>query len=980
MIDRYETPVITSEAKLFFILAGAITIGLSLLGKGTFSDAFGQTVTKAGIWTFWLGILLVMLPVAIWISRTIAIRQKGGKADFFPALILNKNFAHVNTQTVKANDPTSIEFGEAFRDLMKEIRAQNVRLIIVIDNIDRIDEDEAMQIWANARSFFLSSHDDNNLDSEPYHPTVVLPVDAQSISQMFAIGADEKHGDRIARSFINKTFDVTFDVPSPVMSDWKRYLFDRMKFCLGSIFSEERYFRTRQLLESWFASTDTPITPREINKSLNRIVALLMQWGDSEIAFESIVYYSINRERIGENIAVEIARQDHPLVGMTEDWAREIAAIYFGVSVELAAQVLMTEPIRNAILTYDPKLLQPYRKMAGFGDIFEQVTADLPADEQRPSPNLEVVTNAARLLAQEPEGGVWHTLAWKNLVGAFNSLEPGAAPGDLAERISPFFDGVESVDASDFVRTIERILDAIVSSEKLASAVMTDAAKVAHGAIEFARKMEVRLPIVDMTGDAARYLRRLAAIQDYSEVQKRLRTNASQKEVTDELVRRITDEEEAETVPLLLPFLSSDAAKLMFRAPFESLSEIVVAAEGAARNHEGGTQVFRSAVKSLAAKGGFLEPRLAALERLGQDGRFENQLGAVAGSGDAETIAIVLAILIWKQADIASPVGSSWSDFLEKYPTTPALVNRHLDGILDAQLPIEILSDCYESRYRNRILITAIMDERVRRGSLGRLSSEKVLGNLASYSRMMHWSLKDKFAKLLANYEKFWPNVKTMPWSESMFEAAVLLQKQGGAQGDRIKSELLEKVQKSSDAEWLAVVEKGTEPYQVATKVLDATDLKFGLNSPLTSVLVSSAPKASTENKAMRARWFELAELLSAPGRRKAIEAMGTAVLQAPAAEKIKILKAGGIRLLSEAGFDKRPDQAIDQLVLPLSRSAKGRELLRDRAAQVRPFMDAASKGAKGKVIQFLAESASSIDEDRKHWGEMMQRAWGLSA
>lgn len=185
-VDQYETPIITPEAKLFFFLAIFMAFGASLLGLDTFKEALSPASTPVGQWTFVVALMFIFAPPVAWLLRYCMELSAGRKANFFPNIIFNKTLDHKNVVTQKSVEPTSIEFGQSFRDLMKEIRLKNKRLAIVIDNIDRIDENEAMKIWANARSFFLSSHDDNEVHSEPYHPVVILPIDAKSISNIFS--------------------------------------------------------------------------------------------------------------------------------------------------------------------------------------------------------------------------------------------------------------------------------------------------------------------------------------------------------------------------------------------------------------------------------------------------------------------------------------------------------------------------------------------------------------------------------------------------------------------------------------------------------------------------------------------------------------------------------------------------------------------------------------------------------------------------
>jgi hypothetical protein len=176
---------------------------------------------------------------------------------------------------------------------------------------------------------------------------------------------------------------------------------------------------------------------------------------------------------------------------------------------------------------------------------------------------------------------------------------------------------------------------------------------------------------------------------------------------------------------------------------------------------------------------------------------------------------------------------------------------------------------------------------------------------------MVHWSLRDKFADLLTSYELFWRNIQSVPWSQNLYESALLLQKGGGETAARVKSELASRLQAATEADWLRAIEHGAEPYQIATKLLEPHDLKLGVSSSLTTALESGASAAASGSKAMRERWFELAETSSPVGRRKAMEAMGAAALGLGSVDKVKLLKAGGSRLLSEPVLLKNPTRPL---------------------------------------------------------------------
>lgn len=720
---REEIPLITGEGKLVFFLAGSMALGLSFLGLDTFRDGMGKTVTDAGVWTLFLAAILIIGPLLIWLCYYAYRLDSDQKPSFFPDHLLNRTLGPIYTLTQKNLDPTSIEFGREFRNLMKEVAANGFRLAIIIDNMDRVDDKEAMRIWANARSFFLSDEDNNQLDSADFHPTLILPIDFRSISQMFAIETSEDKGERLAQSFINKTFDVTFEVPAPVMSDWKRYLDFKMRECLRMHYSTDRAFRVRQFMEIWF-NTGIPITPREINKALNRLVALLMQWKDSAIPFVVIAWFSINRALIGEHIEQEVLNPDHPLSRFSDDWARQIAALYYGIDPELAGQVLMTAPIQRAILSNRPQNLERYRQLPGYDDILHQVTENLPSDDKRPYPNFEVITNAARILALEEDTGPWHGASWRNLVIAFNSITGSAynvSPDQFTERLTPFFDIVERSEAEIFAETVMVMIDRMISADNISSATFEAAGAAGTKLIEFAHRLEFEPPIFDVTGDSAKFMAILSGTRDYPVAQVRIRNESGHDKHIQELQRRAADPLAALSVPTLVTLLTSPDAALMINKPFENVDQLIQSFEGLARSNPGDSPVFIGAVRSLAAIGGFDEPRRLALERLGRDGTLVNQLASVAGYGDEEALAILLAVMVVVKENIGSPKGLTWSSLFSEFSNIVKATNDILDTLLGDETAIDVLYGAYEANYRPHGLIEALANDRVRRNEMGPL-------------------------------------------------------------------------------------------------------------------------------------------------------------------------------------------------------------------------------------------------------------------
>jgi len=102
-------------------------------------------------------------------------------------------------------------------------------LVIVMDNLDRLNTDEAREIWATMRTFF-------ELDREAeWRERVWLIVPyAPSVLKHFW-SPDEKEGE-LPSAFASKTFQITLHVPPPVLSDWDKFL----EKCLKEAFPQHK--------------------------------------------------------------------------------------------------------------------------------------------------------------------------------------------------------------------------------------------------------------------------------------------------------------------------------------------------------------------------------------------------------------------------------------------------------------------------------------------------------------------------------------------------------------------------------------------------------------------------------------------------------------------------------------------------------------------------------------------------------------------
>ena len=453
--DTTTTPLFTTAGRWMLLSIAFVPLGVSLLGYDTLENALKPHASGPAQWALGLGLAFALLPlIAALLLYTIwrpfgSVRQSRGRTIFSKSfwlthrkpyhdeliisLFMNKTTEKVLNVTARRPDPTSIEFQGIFRELMGEASSSGNKFVFVIDNLDRLAEAEALQIWATIRSFFLGASE-TALLRRPHHvPTIILPIDPDAVRRMFQVAHDLTMAGDLAQAFMDKTFDVTFDVPEPVMSDWRKYLGRQINTAFGTQVNSYwpiKFFEDRKRRHK------EKITPRAIIKFVNSVMSYHLQSPDEQIDLSVISYFAANRDEVRDNV-LRFVTDERVIVPPIRNWQIQVAALYYGVPISKAAQVLLSDPLMGAIAGRNQKALEDLARIPGFAIELERMIAEIPNTEPNNQVKFEFVTNASILLGAL-KGGVgdgaeeiWRALGKHYLASTF----PSPMPNDLDVRI-----------------------------------------------------------------------------------------------------------------------------------------------------------------------------------------------------------------------------------------------------------------------------------------------------------------------------------------------------------------------------------------------------------------------------------------------------------------------------------------------------------------------------------------------------------------
>ena len=141
--------------------------------------------------------------------------QRDGLSDF-PALVTGQASTETHTTVTQTSDPTSVEFESVFHDLIGEALKRNDRkLLLVIDNLDRVQSSDALSIWSTMQT--LLGHSDNNKPKWFDRVWVLIPYDSDAILRLWdnSDGFESKSPNKtLTETFLDKTFQIRFRVPA----------------------------------------------------------------------------------------------------------------------------------------------------------------------------------------------------------------------------------------------------------------------------------------------------------------------------------------------------------------------------------------------------------------------------------------------------------------------------------------------------------------------------------------------------------------------------------------------------------------------------------------------------------------------------------------------------------------------------------------------------------------------------------------------
>jgi KAP family P-loop domain len=881
--------------------------------------AFGLPFSPYFVAAFWIALAPFLALVGI--SSYRAIQSLRGKQVGGGLTALFANKAKEVRRDLKRTDPepTALEFQKFFRDLLELVRQSgDRRLVFVVDNLDRLPDQELMALWSSIRGLF---HGEAQVGGQR-SPTLLLPLDFTAVQRLY----DKKEG--VAQGFADKTFDLVFRVPAPVNSLWQRYLRDRMEYVFGANARPDWMDVAARILED--GDVDSRL-PRAINIYVNELATLWLQWRREDVSFAAIAYYAARRGDL-ETQPWRMLQQPIPWMAEFDPrWTRGVAAIHYGAAPEVASQILIEEPLRDAITKFDRSAFLELGRLEGFGTVLRRTV-----EAYRTGGSSLSVTNAALLMAELDamyDSNV--RLAWACVADGVRS------------------DGWEPASELD-IKALSLILKHNAAPAR---------ARVRAG---LGDKLQHRheTEIAAASGSIAAALRLAAhSAEEDNERYEPISLPASAKAA---IVMAQDLGKDASLATIVVPDAKLGSELVAYRVAQMKPSRPVVDALVVWRPDFVWSSVYSAAIS--AVREGNTEAAIRVAELFGEIWRadpgaraalsstlgsevFLQRLVSLVDNRDAIGVALVSAVLLLPE-EPEPRLGGMWRTL----GPDDDLIGR-IDHWLIAFAPDLSIDDLLARAARQSEVLSLVRAIVRRRVSLDpdAVSPKGAVKQLDRYLELLPPSVEPIFWQAIMCSPDFWRGLEKRPYAESDFQVAHSMAAVAeGRWAQQAHGFLVSRLSAASSADWRAALERGG-PLFDQLAALPAGGSPLSGNSIAEALTISSATLVAKADTPLQTRWLEVVGRLGPTAQKHAYRALAGQMLEARAQRPARLLRTMGRALLKALRSLNRPELVLRKIVLPALQRPTDAIWLGQHATAIAAIVGAAPKGA-------ITEALGEID------------------
>ena len=405
-------------------LSGAAVWGVCLVAAfAVLTVISGVLLDNVHCFPIWLAILMDLSPVIVGVCLASYYRIKDGNWDRTCKLISQREDDTIDEEYTSSEEPSVAEFKNWMRAISNNIggvKSKYKRLVIVFDNMDRLPSEKVLQLWSSIYTFFAGG--------EFERIWTIIPYDYKHLCDAI-YGSSEREDNRAEdteriKQFISKTFPITYHVPEPVITDYKKLFFTYFDEAFGPNVHD------REHICQVFMHLEERPNPRAVIRFVNELVAMRLQWSASKYRLQNQALYILKNDFLhyeGDHLDAQLL--DDKLFDKIgafypdrESVRTELCQYAYGLDDEKLAGEL---PLRNELMRMMAagESITGYVEKPNFLTVFEDVLND--TDQASLNNVIRSVASLDGLnLSQELESSLqskWDFLANKKAESRYDS-------------------------------------------------------------------------------------------------------------------------------------------------------------------------------------------------------------------------------------------------------------------------------------------------------------------------------------------------------------------------------------------------------------------------------------------------------------------------------------------------------------------------------------------------------------------------------
>ena len=316
------------------------------------------------------------IPVALALIVAGIYQWKDGSLENIFRMVDHTNNDTIDEEYTSSEEPSVAEFKNwmrAMSDYIGSTKQKYNRLVIVFDNMDRLPSEKVMQLWSSIYTFFAGGEFKNIW--------TVIPYDYKHLCQAIygseEGGGSKKEDKERIKQFISKTFPITYHVPEPVITDYKKLFYTYFDEAFGA---DEH---DREHICQVFTHLESNPNPRTVIRFVNELVAMRLQWNGEKYRLQNLALYILKKDilfyagkRLDEQLlSNEVFDKVEAFYPEKEKVRTELCQYAYGLDDEkLAGELPLRNELKRKVAAGEP--IVEYVEKPNFSTVFDELLKD----------------------------------------------------------------------------------------------------------------------------------------------------------------------------------------------------------------------------------------------------------------------------------------------------------------------------------------------------------------------------------------------------------------------------------------------------------------------------------------------------------------------------------------------------------------------------------------------------------------------------